>query len=327
MTRRYIPTSATHEVVVAVVSWNTRELLDRCLRSLRPAADAGLAEVWVVDNASTDGSAAMVRDVHPWVRLVASTENLGYGRAANLVAERTSSPWLAVANADVAVRGDALEQLIAAGEGDPRAGIVVPRLILPDGSTQHSVWPLPEPLPMAMANLGPRLVPDRVGERLVLWQQWDPERPRRVPWALGAFLLVRRSAWDEVRGFDPHQWMSAEDLDLGWRMREAGWATRYEPAAVVDHDESAAAGQRWGAHLQVHWQRCAYAWMVRRLGRRRAAVIGAINFAGSAARLLALGLLSLWRPARFRPRLPPQAAWTKVHAYALAPRRTLDRYR
>ena len=314
-------------VVVVVVSWNTRELLDRCLRSLRPDADAGLAEVWVVDNASTDGSAGMVRDRHPWVRLVASEENLGYGRAANLVAGQTASPWLVVANADVAVRGDALQRLVAAGEADRTAGIVAPRLILPDGTTQHSVWPLPDALPMALANLGPRLVPDRVGERLVLWQQWDPDRPRRVPWAVGAFLLVRRAAWDELGGFDPWQWMSAEDLDLGWRMRAAGWTTRYEPGAVVDHAESSAAGQRWGAHLRVHWQRCTYAWMARRLGRPRTAVIGALNLAGSAARLAAWVVLALRRPRTFRPRLRPQAAWTAVHAYAFAPRRLLDRYR
>jgi N-acetylglucosaminyl-diphospho-decaprenol L-rhamnosyltransferase len=312
---------------VAVVSWNTRELLDRCLRSLRVAADEGFAEVWVVDNASTDGSATMVRDAHPWVRLVASSDNLGYGRAINLVAQRTSSAWIAAANADVALRGDALRRLVAAGEADPRAGIVAPRLILPDGSTQHSVWPLPKPFPMAMANLGPRLVPRRLGERLVLWQHWDPERARRVPWALGAFLVVRRRAWDEVGGFDPWQWMSAEDVDLGWRMHEAGWATRYEPGAVVDHAESAAAGQRWGAHLRVHWQRCAYAWMVRRLGRRRAGVVAALNFAGAAARLAGYAVLALWRPHEFLPRLRPQAAWTKVHAYAFAPRRRLDRYR
>ena len=317
---------ATPAVTVAVVSWNTRELLDRCLRSLRPAVDEGLAEVWVVDNASSDGSADMVRDKHPWVELVASDTNLGYGPAINVVAGRTSSPWLAPSNADVALRYGALERLLAAGRADPGAGIVAPRLVLPDGSTQHSVWPLPEPLPMALANLGPAVVPSRLGERYALHRHWDEQRPRRVPWALGAFLLVRREAWDAIGGFDPGQWMSAEDLDLGWRMREAGWATRYEPGAVVDHDESSAVGQMWGDRLPLHWQRCSYAWMVRRIGRRRAVTIGALNFAGAAARLAAWAALAPIRP-HLRARLRPHAAWTLVHAYALAPRRVLARYR
>jgi N-acetylglucosaminyl-diphospho-decaprenol L-rhamnosyltransferase len=312
--------------VVAVVSWNTRGLLDRCLRSLRPAHDAGLAEVWVVDNASTDGSAAMVAQAHPWARLIASQENLGYGRAINLVAEQSTSPWIAVANADVALRPGALEALLAAGAADRGAGVLAPRLILPDATTQHSVFPLPFAAPMLMANLGARLVPRRLGDRLVLRGRWNPGRPRRVPWAVGAFLLVRRSAWDEIGGFDPWQWMSAEDLDLGWRMREHGWATRYVPDAVVDHEESAATAKRWGEHLAVHWQRCAYAWMLRRRGRGPTLAVGAINLAGSVARLIAWTIASPARP-HLRPRVRPQAAWTAVHLYAAAPRRVLARYR
>ena len=78
-------------VAVAVVSWNTRELLAACLRSLQPEADAGRAEVWVVDNASTDGSPDLVREEFPWATLVASEDNLGFGPAVNLVAARTLS--------------------------------------------------------------------------------------------------------------------------------------------------------------------------------------------------------------------------------------------
>ena len=318
---------AAPQVVVAVVSWNTRELLDRCLRSLRPHAEAGRAEVWVVDNASTDGSPDAVRERHPWARLVASQENLGYGPAINLVAERTSSPWLVVSNADIAVRPGALERLLAAAEADPRAGILAPRLVLPDGSTQHSVWPFPGAFVHTMANLGPRFVPARVGDRLALSDMWDADRERRVPWAIGAFLLVRREAWDAIGGFDPGQWMSAEDLDLGWRALGAGWATRYVPGAVVDHEESAATGQVWGDDLPIHWQRCAYGWMERRLGRRRTATVGAINLAGGLLRLAAFAVLGRVRPQRWGGRVRPQGRWTAVHLYAFAPRRVLARYR
>src|SRR3954447_13929249 len=73
-------------VTVAIVSWNTRDLLDRCLRSLAPYREGGTAEVWVVDNASSDGSPGLVRERFPWVRLIAAEENLGFGRAINLVA-------------------------------------------------------------------------------------------------------------------------------------------------------------------------------------------------------------------------------------------------
>jgi N-acetylglucosaminyl-diphospho-decaprenol L-rhamnosyltransferase len=313
-------------VVVAVVSWNTRDLLDRALRALRPSAGSGLAEVWVVDNASTDGSPGMVRERHPWARLVEPGENLGYGRAVNLVAERTSSPWLAVSNADVAVRPGALERLLAAGEADPGAGIVAPRLVLPDGRTQHSVWAFPTVPMTAAQNAGVLVLGRRLGERLALRDAWNPDRGGRVPWAVGAFLLVRRAAWDAVGGFDAEQWMSAEDLDLGWRMREAGWATRYEPAAVADHEESAATRTVWGEDLPLHWQRCAYAWMLRTRGRPRTATVGLLNIAGAGTRLVVFAALSPLRP-HLRERLRPLAKWTLVHAYGLAPRRVLAKYR
>lgn len=311
-------------MVVAVISYNTRELLDLCLRSLAPDIDAGLAEVWVVDNASSDGSPAMVAAEHPRVRLVATGENLGYGRAVNLVGERTASRWLVASNADVALEPGALRRLVDAGEADPRAGVVAPRLVLPDGQTQHSIWGFPTLATTVVQNMGVRLVPRALAERLAIRGGWNPDRERRVPWAVGAFLLVRREAWDRVGGFDAGQWMSAEDLDLGWRMREAGWATRYVPSAVVRHEESAATGVVWGADLPLHWQRCAYAWMVRRRGRARTVAVGLLNLAGSGLRYLLGFVLTRGRPD---PGLQALGRWTLVHLYALAPRRVLERYR
>jgi GT2 family glycosyltransferase len=311
-------------VAVAVVSWNTRELLDRCLRSLEADVQGGLAQVWVVDNGSSDGSPQMVRELHPWANLVAHTENLGYGQAANLVAQRTSSEWIAVSNSDVELEPGALEQLVTAGVTDPAAGVLAPRLLLPTGETQHLVWAFPTVRATLAQNLGPLVLGGRLADQLALRGAWDPDRPRRVPWAIGAFLLIRRKAWEEIGGFDPTFWMSAEDLDLGWRMHEAGWFTRYEPAAVVHHAESAATRTVWGDQLPIHWQRCAYAWMLRRFGRGRTAVVGVLNLVGSAARLAAYLALARFRPD---PRLRGLWHWTLVHLYAFAPRRTLDRYR
>ena len=125
-------------MTVAVVSWDTRELLLRCLRSLEPEVTADRAEVWVVDTASRDGSADAAREAAPWANVLEPGENLGFGRAINLVASRTKGEWIATANADVALEPGALEALIAAGR-DPRVGCLAPRLLLPDGSTQHSV--------------------------------------------------------------------------------------------------------------------------------------------------------------------------------------------
>jgi GT2 family glycosyltransferase len=316
-------------VAVAVVSWNTRGLLDRCLRSLAPEAERGRAEIWVVDNASTDGSADLVRERFPWARLLASDENLGFGRAVNLVAQRSRSQWLVSANADVAVRPGALDALLAAAEADPDAGAVAPRLVLPDGTTQHSVFAFPT-LPFTFVlNAGLFHLSRDLSDRMALLDRWDPGRARRVPWAVGAFLLVRRAAWDAVGGFDERQWMYAEDLDLGWRLRRAGWWTRYEPRAVVDHHSAAATAQAFGRDGQIpaRWQRATYAWMARRRGVPRTRAVAAMNLAGSGARWLALAPAAALAPGRWRERHRALGRWALVHAEALALDRRLDDWR
>jgi GT2 family glycosyltransferase len=299
-------------VVVAIVSWNTRELLARCLESLLPEAECGRAEAWVVDNASSDGSAALVRERFPRARLLALNDNLGFGAAVNLVAERTASPWLAIANADTALRPGALAALLAAGGEDPGAGAIAPRLVQPDGSTQHSVFGFPTvPHTALLASGLYRLSPD-LADRLAVPGHWDVERARRVPWAVAAFLLVRREAWRQVGGFDPRQFMYAEDLDLGWRAARAGWSTHYVPAARVRHHASAATTQAWGDERTLRWLRSTYAWMLRRRGLARTRITALINVGGAYA----------------RARDPAFRRWGGLHRRTgLAPRRELERHR
>lgn len=264
-------------VAVAVVSWNTRELLARCLHSLADDAARGTAEVWVVDNASADGSAQLVADSFPWVRLIASQTNLGFGSAVNAVAERTRSCWIAPANADIELRPGALEALLSEGRRHAGAGALAPRLVLPDGSTQHSVFPFPT-IPFTLAFLLGATERSRLASSYwCLGPGFDPVRSREVWWAVGAFLLVRRQAWDEVGGFSPEQWMYAEDLDLGWRLHRAGWRTRYVPEALVCHAESAATSSAWGEQRHERWHAASYTWMVRRRGLVRARTVAAIN--------------------------------------------------
>jgi N-acetylglucosaminyl-diphospho-decaprenol L-rhamnosyltransferase len=316
-------------ITAAVVSWNTRELLDRCLESLQAEARAGRVDVWVLDNASTDGSAELVRERHPWAELVASPENLGFGAAVNRVAERTQGEWLLIANADIAVRPGAIEALLEAGRRDPGAGAIAPRLVLPDGSTQHSVFAFPT-LPFAFVlNSGLFHLSSELGDRFALLDRWDDARARRVPWAVGACLLVRRAAWEQAGGFDERQWMYAEDLDLGWKLRQAGWATRYEPRAVVDHESAAATTKAFGGPEQIaaRWQHSTYGWIARRRGPMRARLVAAMNFAGCGLRYLALTPAAWIAPARWRERRRALGRWTLVHAAGLAGRTKLERLR
>jgi GT2 family glycosyltransferase len=313
------------DVAIAIVSYNTRALLDECLTSLRADADAGRAEVWVVDNASTDGSADMVEAQHPWARLIRSQENLGYGPAVNVVAEATDTPWIAPANSDLSFTPGAVQTLLAEGERHPEAATLVPRLILPDGSTQPSARPFPD-LRMALL-LAFRATSFSAAARrhLYLHDGWDPDRPQDVPWAAGAFQIVRRDAWRQVGGFDAAQWMYAEDLDLGWRLNRAGWTTRYEPSAIVHHHESAASSVAFGGREGVvdKWVRANYAWMVRRQGLLHTWAYAAVTAAEAAARVVVLSALARRDRERWAQSLAVARGDLRGASYGLRPKAKL----
>jgi len=311
-------------IAVAVVSWNTRELLRRCLESFAPEVDAGRARVWVVDNGSSDGSVELVRERFGWAELIVPERNVGYGPAVNLVAERSAAEWVAPANADIEVRPGALEALLEAADGDLGAGAVAPRLIAPDGSAQHSVHHFPTLPFTALFNLGVQRLDRRVGDRMCLEGYWEPTRPRRVDWALGAFLLVRRRAWDEIGGFEPRQWMYAEDLDLCWRLKRAGWATRYVPEARVLHHGAASTSQAWGEARRERWTRSTYAWMLDRRGPAITRAVALVNVAGALIRWTALRAAAVLAPDRFRRRAETMKRWARLHALGLGRVRTPD---
>jgi N-acetylglucosaminyl-diphospho-decaprenol L-rhamnosyltransferase len=311
-------------VTVAVVSWNTRDLLARCLASLLPEHARGLVEVWVVDNASSDGSPDLVRERFPWVRLVASEDNLGFGKAINLVARQTSSEWVAPANADIALRPGTIDALLDAGARDGGAGAIAPRLVLPGGATQHSVFAFPT-IPYSLVHAtGAFRFSKAAADRWAIPGHWDMERSRRVPWAMAAFLLVRRSAWDQIGGFDDRQWMYAEDLDLGWRLRQAGWATRYEPRAHVDHEGGAATTQLFGPEVAPHYQRSTYGFLARRRGTANARAVAFLNLIGATWRWARVVLRTAADPGTRAEERGALGRWVLVHLRALDPRAPLD---
>jgi GT2 family glycosyltransferase len=271
------------KVAVAVVSYNTRDLLLRCLDSLAPDVVAGRASVTVVDNRSTDGSLEAVRTRVPWAHVIDPGANLGFGPAVNLVASRTRSEWLLAANADVELERGALEALLAAGV-DPSVGCVAPQLVLPTGSPEHSVHPFPT-VPLTLAfNLRLHRLRATFGERMCLNGAWDPGRARDVPWAIGACLLLRRKAFEHAGGFDERQWMYAEDVDLQWRLGMLGWRTRYAPEASVRHESGAAARDAFGEQRTGRFMAATYEMLRRRRGPVRMWATAIINIAGAAVR-------------------------------------------
>ncbi|MGI9149608.1 MAG: glycosyltransferase family 2 protein [Chloroflexota bacterium] len=229
-------------ITVAVISHNTRELLRNCLCSV--LAD-GPDQVMVVDNASTDGSAAMVQREFPQVTLQANLINTGFGAAANqAIAASGDADYVLLLNADTTVEPGTQRALQTYLDQHPRSAIVGPRLLNVDGSLQPSCYPFPTP----GHSLVDLMSLDRVFQAVPIvggWyvRTWPHDRPRVVPWVLGAAIAVRRSAFQMVQGFDESFFMYNEDVDLSYRLRFAGWETHFTPGATVMHVHHASTRQ------------------------------------------------------------------------------------
>jgi N-acetylglucosaminyl-diphospho-decaprenol L-rhamnosyltransferase len=231
------------------------------------------------------------------------------------------------ANADTALGDLALETLLATGAAHPGAGAIAPRLTLPDGSVQHSVHAFPGVSHALLFNSGLAHLVPALGQRLAIEGSWDSDRSADVDWALGAFLLIRRTAFEAVGGFDERQWMYAEDLDLGWRLARAGWSTRYEPAATVRHASAAATAQAWGEERTERWVRSTYAWLLRRRGIAVVRATAVVNVAGALVRAVLLTPRAWHDPGRFAGRRDGLLLWARLHRIGLRPRAELERHR
>ena len=315
------------QVAIAVVSWNTRALLAACLRSMQADVEAGRAEVWVVDNGSSDGSPDLVRDEFPWVRLLVPDRNLGFGPAVNLVARQTDTAWIAPSNADIELTPGALGTLLRSGDEDPGAGAIAPRLLLPGGALQYSIHPFPTLRTAALSNLFLYRLSRAVGEELCLPGYWDVDRPRRAGWAMGAFLVVRREAWDAAGGFDDDQWMYAEDINLAWKLKKRGWGVRYEPRAVVHHVHSAALSQAFGDAWVGRAASATYAWIATTRGLPAAWSVAAANLAGLGFRYGLFKALDRVRPGRFADEVEASRRGIAMHRVGLRSRDALLRTR
>jgi N-acetylglucosaminyl-diphospho-decaprenol L-rhamnosyltransferase len=220
------------DVSAVIVSYNVRDLLLQCIASLR--AD-GIDRIVVVDNASKDDSVAAVRAAEPDVEVVALDVNLGFGSGANRGVVRTSTPYVAIVNPDLEVEPGATKALVDVLEREPDVGIVAPRIETPDGRLYPSARTFPDLVDAAGHAFLHFLWRGNPFSRRYKMLDWDHAAACDVDWVAGTHLVVRRTAWDEVGGFDEGFFMYLEDVDLCWRLRRAGWRTRYEPMARVVH--------------------------------------------------------------------------------------------
>ncbi len=239
---------ATPTVSVVVVSYNTRLMTLDCLRALYADLGGTAAEVFLVDNGSADGSPAAVAAAFPAATVIDMGRNAGFGAANNAAFGRAAGTFLLLLNSDAFLHAGAVGAMLACMGRHPRAAAVGPRLVNGDGSLQPSCFRFPTPGQAWRENLFlTRLV--RPASPLGDYQRWPHDAEREVDWAVGACLLVRRSAYERVGGFDERFFLYAEETDWQRRMRDAGGTVVFTPAAVVTHRGGASGGGDVNGHF------------------------------------------------------------------------------
>jgi len=244
---------------IVIVNYNTRDLLRTCLETVYASEGDVSFEVCVVDNGSTDGSAAMVAETFPQVRLIANPDNRGYPAANNQGLRAFGFPDAAdvprfalLLNPDTELPPSALREMVAFMDAHPDAGVAGPKLVRRDGSLDLACrrsFPSPEVAFYRLIGLS-RLFPRsrRFGRYNLTYL--DPDRMSEVDAVVGAFMMIRREAIRQVGLMDETFFMYGEDLDWCYRIKTAGWRVYYNPAVTVLHIKRASSRRNPRARVE-----------------------------------------------------------------------------
>lgn len=214
---------------IVIVSWNTAVILAQCLDSVFAHAPELPFEVWVVDNASTDDSVAMVQQRYPQVKLLQNETNPGFATANNQAMRHCTGEYVLLLNPDTIVYAGALATLVQFLDENGQVGACGARLFNADGSLQLSSYPAP--------TLGRELL--RMfhldGRIRYHMDEWDTDTPRPVESLLGACIMARRTILEAIGLMDENFFMFSEEIDLCYRIRKAGWQIMWVPQAQIVH--------------------------------------------------------------------------------------------
>ena len=241
MSRPHTDSQRAPDLSIVLVCWNNKAYLEPCLRSLYDGGMHGTFDVVVVDNGSTDGSQAMLREKFPEVLIVQNDHNVGLGKASNQGIEATNGRYILLLNNDTLVNGASLNAMVEFLDKNPKAGAVGGRLLNPDGSFQAGTNAFP--------SLHEEfLIATRLGE--LLWEGYpsrnDEGQIKSTEWLGSACLLVRRAALDQIGLLDESYFIYGDEADLQYRLKQGDWGVYYLPSAYTIH---------YGGRSMDRWRR------------------------------------------------------------------------
>ena len=222
------------DLSIIIVSWNVCELLRACLEAV--LAEPLRQEVLVVDNASSDGTVAMVQERFPQARVIANAENLGFTGGNNQGIRGSRGCYVLILNPDTRPQPGALSAMLALMEAHPDAAAVGPELLWPDGSVQSSRRRFPTLVTgLLESTLMQQYWRDNRVLRRYYCQDLPTDQPQAVDWVVGACIMLRRAALDQVGLFDEGYFMYSDELDWCFRAKRTGWQVYHLPQAKVVH--------------------------------------------------------------------------------------------
>jgi GT2 family glycosyltransferase len=287
------------DLSIIIVNWNTQELLAQCLHSIfegLPAQALARVEVFVVDNASADGSKSMVHHSFPQVHLISNSENVGFASANNQAIRQSHSRYVLLLNPDTILLLTALNTLIEFMDAHPEAGAAGPCLLNPNGTLQMSCYPAPT-LPRELWRLLHLDALYPYGSYRM--SSWSTVAPREVDIVQGACLILRKTTLDQVGLLDEDYFIYTEEVDLCYRIRQAGWRISWVPSAQVIH-YGGQSTQQVAAEMFLHLYRSKLLYFRKHHGVLAAYIFKLILFVTGLIRLLLSPFARLEAPSSRR---------------------------
>jgi GT2 family glycosyltransferase len=277
------------DLSVVIVNWNTRELLRDCLASLQQNVVGLTLEVFVVDNGSSDGSVAMVREEFPKVSVIENGRNLGFARANNVALRRARGRFWLLLNSDTVVIPGALEGLLGTMEQDPAIGIAGLQLLNEDGSLQNSI----SNTPSLLTELGNKSLLRLLFPRRFPGKEQQYTDPMEVDSVIGACLMARHEAAEQVGFLDEDYFFFLEETDWCMRMKKSGWKVIHDPRFSIYHLQGKSAG-KVNVRARIEYWRSRYTFFRKYYGRMAQWVLRAGLLGKLTANLLFIILAELF---------------------------------
>lgn len=279
------------ELSIILVNWNCISYTEQCLASIRDTVGNLDVEVIVIDNHSADAPCATLNEQFPWITLLLSDENLGFGRANNLAVKHSTGEYLLFLNPDTLVLGDALSQMLLALKSMPKGGAIGCKLLNPDGTLQSTCV---QPFPTIANQLLALGWLQRRWPTLPLWGRQaayanEPGKVFEVDFVSGAAILIRRDIFLKVEGFNPDYFMFAEETELCLEIHAAGYSVGHTGDAQIIHFGGQSTKTREDSFASVMMRDSVYRFFKRNRGATYAVAYRLVLLLSAACRVMVLG--------------------------------------